>query len=98
MITYSLCELDLDRQTENLPLDVLLAAESSDLLSELIASLPSKESSALLARFGFGDTPSVAELSDLWNCSRQFVYQCADKAIARLRLRLKQQGYYDAPD
>jgi DNA-directed RNA polymerase sigma subunit (sigma70/sigma32) len=98
-VFFSLSKLDFIGEDRRLsktwkgPLDVLSDEEMKEKLKDVMDTLSEMERASLLAKFRFENSLSVGELSDLWRCSRQRVYQLASQALARLKFRLNQRGF-----
>ena len=92
MIYVSLTNDDLKAYPGKSPLDEVLDSESTVLALELLKSLPTAERDALAARFGFDQAPLVSGLAREWGCKRQYVYQLAERGLARLRKRALSKG------
>jgi DNA-directed RNA polymerase sigma subunit (sigma70/sigma32) len=74
------------------PLESLIADEETNFLAKALDNLEPQEKEALAAKWKLSFAPTVKELALSWNCKPQWVYQCADKALLRLRKSLCASG------
>ena len=70
------------------PLESMIADEETNCLAKALSDLEPREKEALVAKWKLTFAPTVKELAVSWDCTPQRVYQCADKALLRLRKSL----------
>ncbi len=86
-------ENDSDNRRHNRnPLELLIKDEAERCFEDACNQLGPRELQAIIAKSSLSGSRSVREISLRWRCSKQRVYQLANRAVKQIQKQLVHQG------